>query len=167
MCIVRLSNKVYSEGPLRFPRAGGRGLSRLHSAHSAGRELALYRNTVELTNFNSFCTEIVPDPYLIFGNMFSAPNKILTVEYWYQIFQFPGLEKFVNFLHSGSHGGKVEKWRAAAPGRRYSISINLGSFHFVNIMSRAPHELFRAFGPRRVLQSGEAVTPCCSYHDFS
>ncbi|GBP45787.1 hypothetical protein EVAR_76093_1 [Eumeta japonica] len=31
--------------------------------------------------------------------MFSAPNKILTVEYWYQIFQFPGLEKFVNFLH--------------------------------------------------------------------
>ncbi|GBP32605.1 hypothetical protein EVAR_25965_1 [Eumeta japonica] len=32
--------------------------------------------------------------------MFSAPNKILTVEYWYQIFQFPGREKFVNFLHS-------------------------------------------------------------------
>ncbi|GBP19207.1 hypothetical protein EVAR_11529_1 [Eumeta japonica] len=31
--------------------------------------------------------------------MFSAPNKILAVEYWYQIFQFPGLEKFVNFLH--------------------------------------------------------------------
>ncbi|GBP45984.1 hypothetical protein EVAR_24177_1 [Eumeta japonica] len=69
--------------------------------------------------------------------MFSAPNKILTVEYWYQIFQFPGLEKFVNFLHFDRARG-VSTW-ARASAARASCELKLLRPHAARPLDRRRH----------------------------
>ncbi|GBP93165.1 hypothetical protein EVAR_87117_1 [Eumeta japonica] len=76
-----------------------------------------------------------------FSDMFSAPNKILTVEYWYQIFQFPGLEKFVNFLHlQRTHLCRSERPTSDAMRRSRRCGSRCSGLHLNSLRLGRPSE---------------------------